>query len=455
MRIVVVGSGKIGYALASQLSAEGHDITVIDQDADKVRQVALELDVIGIRGNGVSYQDQTDAGVSDADLLIAVTSGDEMNIISCLIAKKLGAKHTIARIRDPEYSEQLAFLKEDLGLSMAVNPEKAAAREIVRIINFPASSSVRGLVKGRVELVECRIEQGSMLCGTKIFKVRDKFKLNILMCLLERKNDIFIPTAEDVFMSDDKVYVTGAPNDILAFMKAAGHKEHKIHTILIIGGGKIGYYLARQILDVGLHVKIIEKNMERCRELCELLPEALIINGDGTERKLLEEELADADILVALTDIDEENLIVSMYASKCGVQKVITKINRTEYLSLAEDIKIDSVISPKQITAYQIIQYVRAMQNTIGSQVSALVRVANERAEVLEFVAAENTWHQNEPLSTIPLKKGLVIAAIVRMDKLIVPYGNTHFEKGDSIIIVTMNHNFTDMNDIFEDGPRR
>ncbi|HWQ50373.1 MAG TPA: Trk system potassium transporter TrkA, partial [Terriglobales bacterium] len=407
------------------------------------------------RGNGVSYKDQTEAGVSDADLLIAVTSGDELNIISCLIAKKLGAKHTIARIRDPEYSEQLAFLRDDLGLSMAINPERAAAREIVRVINFPSANSVRGLVKGRVELVECRIEPDSMLCGTKLFKVRDKFKLNILLCLLERKCEIFIPTADDVFEAGDKVYVTGTPSDILAFMKAAGHEQHKVHTVLIIGGGKIGYYLARQLLTSGLNVKIIEKKKERCQELCELLPQALVINGDGTERSLLEEELAESDVLVALTDIDEENLIVSMYASKCGVKKVIAKINRTEYLPLAEDIGIDSIISPKQITAYQIIQYVRAMQNTIGSQVEALVRVANERAEVLEFVVAENARHQNEPLSTIPLKKNLVIAAIVRMDKLIVPSGNTHFEKGDSIIIVTMNHNFTDMNDIFEDGAQR
>ena len=451
MKIVIVGDGKVGYTLASQLSTENHDVTLIDNAPEKLRRSTEELDVIGVEGNGASYVAQTEAHVNEADLLIAVTSSDEVNIICCLLAKKLGAKHTIARIRNPEYSQQLEFLKEDLGLSMTINPEKAAAREIIRIINFPSAVSVKSLVKDRVELVECRVMAGSTVCGMKIADIHDKYKLDILLCILERKGKIFIPGAGDVFETDDKIHVTGSTGDIMTFMKLAGHKERKVRTVMIIGGGKISYYLAQYILDIGLKVKIIEKDKDRCRVLCDLLPEALIINGDGTEQSLLEEEnIANTDILIALTNIDEENIIVSMFASKKGVKKVIAKIDRTEYSNIIDDTKIDSVISPKLITAYQIVQYVRAMQNTIGSKVNALVRIANERAEVLEFIVAENTMHKNEPLKQIAFKKDIVLAAIVHKNKLIVPHGDSVFLKGDSVIVAAMNHQFTDMNDIFD-----
>lgn len=452
MKIVIVGDGKVGYTLASQLSTENHDITLIDNNAETLQHTIEELDVIGIKGNGANYLTQKEAGVQNADLLIAVTSGDEINIICCLLAKKLGAKHTIARIRNPEYSEQLAFLQSDLGLSMTINPEKASAREIVRIINFPPAVSVKSLVKDRVNLVESRIITGSELCGKRIMEIHEKYKLDILLCLLERKGEIFIPEANDVLLEGDKVHVTGNISDIVTFMKLAGHKDHKVRTVIIIGGGRIAYYLAQRILKMGLQVKIIEKEKKRCDELCELLPQAMIINGDGTQQSLLEEEgISGTDAMVALTGIDEENIIASLFASKRGVKKVIAKIDRTEYMNVIDDTNIDSVISPKMITAYQIIRYVRAKQNTIGSKVNSMVRIANERAEVLEFIVAENTMHQNEPLKQIALKKGIVVALIVHKNKLMVPHGNTVFAKGDSVIIVTMNHKFTDMNDIFSD----
>jgi trk system potassium uptake protein TrkA len=452
MKIVIVGDGKVGYTLASQLSTENHDVTLIDNSPETLERSVEELDVIGIQGNGASYVAQKEAGVDKADLLIAVTSGDEVNIICCMLAKKLGAKHTIARVRNPEYAEQLAFLKEDLGLSMTINPEKAAAREIMRMINFPSAVSVKSLVKDRVELVECKVMPESLICGEKVQKIHEKYKLNILLCIFERKGRIFIPNANDVFEADDKIHVTGKMSDIAAFMRLAGHEEHKVRRVMIVGGGKISYYLTQYILSMGLEVKIIEKDRERARELSELLPAALVINGDGTEQSLLQEEqIKNTDILIALTNIDEENIIVSMYASKQGVKKVIAKINRTEYMNVIEDTDIDSVISPKLITAYKIVQYVRAMQNTLGSRVNALVRIANERAEVLEFIVAENTMHQNEPLKNIVFKQNIVIAAIVHRNRLVVPHGDTTFEKGDSVIIVTMDHKFTDMNDIFND----
>ncbi|HCR44295.1 MAG TPA: Trk system potassium transporter TrkA [Ruminococcaceae bacterium] len=456
MKIVIAGDGKVGYTLASQLSTENHDVTLIDNAPETLRRTTESLDVIGVEGNGASYVAQREAGVNEADLLIAVTSSDEVNIICCLLAKTLGARHTIARIRNPEYAEQLEFLKESLGLSMTINPEKAAAREIVRIINFPSAISVKSLVRDRVELVECKIMQDSTLSGRKLADVHEKYKLNVLLCIIERRGKIFIPSAGDVFEADDKIHITGSMEDIVTFMRLAGHEEHKVRNVMIVGGGRISYYLAQRILKLGLKVKIIEKDEARCHELCDLLPEALIINGDGTEQNLLEEEqIENADIFIAMTGIDEENIIVSMFAVKSGVKKVIVKIDRMEYANILDDIDIDSFISPKLITAYQIIRYVRAMQNTIGSKVNALVRIANERAEVLEFIVAKNTLHQGEPLKAINFKENIVFAAIVHKNKLIVPHGDSVFLKGDSVIIVTMNHKFTDMNDIFADDKEK
>jgi len=452
MKIVIVGDGKVGFALASQLSAEGHDITVIDNDAETLRRSIESLDVIGIRGNGASYPVQIEAGVPNTDLLIAATSGDELNILCCMLAKKLGAKHTIARIRNPEYSDYLSFMKDELGLSMVINPERAAAREIMRIINFPSAISIWSLAKGRVEIVECRIMPGSLLIGQKIFDIKEKYRLDILICVLEQNGHVSIPKRDDIFMQDDKIHVTGSIADIVSFMKLAGHTEHKIRSVMIVGGGRISYYLAENILNMGLKVKVIEKSGERCAAFSELLPYALVINGDGTDQQLLEEEgITDVDAFVALTNMDEENLIVSMYASKKGTKKIVAKINRLEYMDVIKSMGIDSVISPKSITAYQIVRYVRAMQNTMGSKVDTLYKIANEQAEVLEFTVAENTKHQMVPLRNVTLKKNLIIAAVVRAGKRTVPCGDTTFQKGDTVIVVTMSQQFNDMNDIFSD----
>jgi trk system potassium uptake protein TrkA len=450
MKIIVVGDGKVGYTLVRQLSSEGHDVTVIDSNPENLRRTEA-FDVITVTGNGASFKVQQEAGVSGADLLIAVTSADEINIICCLLAKKLGAKNTIARVRNPEYSEQLAFLKDDLGLSMAINPEKTTAAEIFRNITFPSSNSVKDFARGLVELVECRIRPGSRLIGQKIFDIREKNRLDILVCILERAGKAVIPTSEDVFREDDKVYVTGAAQNVIAFLKLAGNTERKISSVMIIGGGRISYYLAERLMKSGLKVKIIENNTKRCAELTELLPGALIICGDGTDQELLqEEELSQSDAFIALTNIDEENLISSLFASKQGVSKVITKINRLEYTGVIEDFGIDCIISPKQLTAYQIAQYVRAMQNSMGSKVDALVKIAGEQVEVLEFTVAQNTRNQMKMIKDIRFKKNLVVAAIVHKGRVIVPGGTSVFQKGDTVLVMTMHRNFSDMNDIFE-----
>ncbi len=450
MKIIVVGDGKVGYTLVKQLSAEGNDVTVIDSNPENLRRTEA-FDVIAVTGNGASFKVQQEAGVSSADLLIAVTSADEINIICCLLAKKLGAKNTIARIRNPEYSEQLAFLKDDLGLSMAINPEKTTADEIVRSITFPSSISVKNFARGLVEMVECRIKPDSRLIGQKIFDIREKNKLDILVCILERAGTAVIPSGEDVFREDDKIYVTGSVFNIVSFLKLSGNTEKKISSVMIIGGGRICYYLAESLMKSGLNVKIIENNPKRCAELAELLPGVLIICGDGTDQELLqEEELSHTDAFIALTNIDEENLISSLYASKQGVRKVITKINRLEYTGVIENLGIDSIISTKLLTAYQIVQYVRAMRNTRGSKVDALVKIANEQVEVLEFTVAQNTKNQGKMIKDIKFKKNLVLASIVHRERIIVPSGNSVFQKGDKVIVITLNRNFNDMNDIFE-----
>ena len=451
MKIVIVGDGKVGYTLATELSQEGHDITVIDNNAEMLARIEA-LDVKGIKGNGASYWVQTEADVPHTDLLIAVTSSDELNIICCLLARKLGAKHTIARTRNPEYSEHLAFLKEELGLSMLINPEKAAASEITRVLSFPSTISAKYFAKGRVELVECRIRPASELIGRRVFDVRDKLGLDILVCVLERKGEPFIPDVDTVFMSEDKVHVTGSTSCIVSFLKRAGHTVEKFRSVMIIGGGRISVYLTENILKMGMRVKIIEVNKDRCAELCELLPKALIIQGDGTDQQLMnEEQVSETDAFVALTDIDEENVFASLHAVKQGAKKVIAKVNRLEYMGVIQDMGIDSLISPKMITAHQIVRYVRAMQNTMGSKVDTLVRIANENIEVLEFTVAPNTKHQGEPLKNIEFKENLMIAAVVNMGKMAVPYGNTKFFKGNTVIVITMHQQFNDMNDIFAD----
>jgi len=449
MRIVIVGDGKVGCTLAAQLTKEGHDLVMIDKNPQALKNSTDTLDVIGVQGNGASYAVQMEAQVNKADLLIAATSSDEVNMLSCLLAKKLGARHTIARIRNPEYAGQLVFLKDELGLSMAINPEQAAAAEISRILRFPSATKIDVFGKGRVELVEFRIGESNPLAGQQLSSLYARYKLKVLICAVQRAGQIHIPGGDFVLQQGDKVHVTASSREISTFFREIGLLKERIRSVLIVGGGKISYYLARQLSDMGMRVRIIERDAQRCIELDERLPKVEMIHGDGTDQELLQEEgIADTDAFIALTDNDEENIILSMYANGLGVKKVVTKINRITLPDILASVGLESVILPKFITADQIIRYVRAMQNSFGSSVETLHKIVNNQVEALEFIVRENASFLHRPLRELPLRENLLIACLIRQGRVIIPSGSDTIELGDNVIVITTNGQLNDISDI-------
>lgn len=450
MRIVIVGSGYVGYHLADLLVKEGHDIVVIDNHPETLNKLIEVLDIIGIYGNGSYYDVQMEADVPNTDLLIAVTPRDEVNMLCCLLAKKLGAGHTIARVRDPQYSKQLMLLEDELGLSMSINPESAAASEIARILKFPSALKIDTLAKGVVELVQFKLYASNPMVNKDLHAISNEYSHKILISAVERDNDVDIPTGSYVLQEGDKVHIIGKSRDITQFFKSINKFLPKVKYVLIVGGGNISYHLANQVIAMGMQVKIIENNKKRCLELCELLPQANIIQGDGTDQKLLiAERLTGADSFIALTDSDEINLIISIFAKSQHVPKVITKINRSSYIGVLQDLGIDCVISQQFITSNIIARYVRSMQNTVGNSVETLYKIINDKAEAIEFIAKSHTKHLGEPLHQLNLKNNLLIAALVRNGQVIIPDGNDMISLDDNVIVVTTNKQLNDLNDIF------
>lgn len=451
MKIVIVGDGKVGYTLTEQLAREGHDIVVIDSSQQALQNSMNALDVIGIRGNGAALEVQMEAGVNRADLLIAVTSSDELNLLCCIVAKKIGARHTIARVRNPEYTKQLVLMKEEFGMSMFINPEFLAALEISRILRFPSASKIDSFAKGRVDLVEIKINENSPLDGYPLHTLYEKYKVKVLVCAVQRGERVFIPDGNFVLRSGDRISITASPAEIESFFRSIGIVSHKVRSVMIVGGGRITYYLARQLLELGIKVKIIEIDRERCDKLCEMLPDADIIHGDGTsEELLLEEGIENTDAFVALTDMDEENIILSMYAASKSEGKIVAKINRISFLEIIENSGIESVISPKYLTANQIIRYVRALRNSLGSKVETLYRIVNNKAEALEFKVGERARVIGKTLTQLELKENLLIACIVRKGRIIIPRGSDQIEHDDSVIVVTTNSSLRDLDDILK-----
>ena len=453
MNIVIVGDGKVGYTLADQLCKEGYNITVIDKNAEALMHTQETLDVMGVLGNGASIAVQTEAGVPDCDVLIAATSADEMNMLCCLTAKNLGAKHTIARIRNPEYMSQLQTLKEQFGLSMTVNPELEAAREIARVVKFSPALKIDTFSKGQVELIEFKISKDSSIAGKKLMGLPATTNTKVLICAVDRDGEVFIPGGDFQLLQGDHIHITGTTGDITKFLHSIGEDQMPIRTIMIVGGGRICYYLSHMLLeDRGVAIKIIEKNRERCDELCELLPRVTVIHGDGSDIELLESEgMEQMDAFIALTGMDEENLIMSMVASYKGIPKIITKTGRFKYIPLISRMGIDTVVNPKSTTTSQIVQYVRAMSNAEGSNIKTLHKILNGNAEAVEFVATDKTRNLDIPLKNLRLKKNLLIAVIVREGRVIIPHGQDVIQKNDSVIVVTSEHRLTDLNDIYRD----
>lgn len=439
MNIIIVGDGKVGAALASQLSAEGHDVTIIDSNPLVLNHSAEQLDVMVVTGNGASMNTLREAGAEKADLLIAATSRDELNLLTCLTAKKLGAGHTIARIRNPEYSDQLVAMREELGLSLTVNPEQAAAHEAYQLLQFPSFLKRESFAKGRVEIVAIPVNEGARLSGIPLRKLYEIARVNVLVCAVEREGRIHIPGGSFVLRGGDTIYVTAALQDLAQLIKNLGLVDRKVRSLLMIGGSRIAFYLARRCLDSGMSVKIIERERSRCVELAEVLPEATIIEGDGSRQEVLDAEgIRSYDAVITLTGMDEENLILSMFASHLGVGKVITKINRIDYTDVFRRLGIGSVISPKGLCCANIVRYVRAMSTASGiDSVVALHSIVDGQVEALEFLAGPATRHCGEPLKGIPLKSGILIACITHKGHTILPKGDSRFYPGDTVIVVT------------------
>lgn len=454
MRIVIVGAGKVGVALASQLIREGHDIVVVDNDRKIIKQIGEVLDCLAIYGNGANVEVQGDADVENSDLLIAVTPMDELNLMCCITARKMGCENTIARLRNPEYAKQVEFLKKEFGLAMTVNPEWSTAREIFRLIQIPGFLQRDSFANGRAELVEFEVKPGSLLDDVKMTELHKRVKVRVLVCAIERGGDVFIPSGSFVLKAGDKIYVTAPAAELGTLVRSLGIRARKSRDIMIIGGSKIAQYLSAMLIKAGARVRVIEVNNEKSLELAEILPDVTIINADGTNQAALKAENIDQmDTVVTLTNMDEENLIVSMYANYIGVPQVITKINRTEYSEVFRDKGIDCVISPKQLCTEALVQYVRARQSTSGSSVITVHHLVDGKAEALEFRVTAETRHIGETLTGINLKPNLLIGCIIRSGKVIIPGGRDTIELGDTVIVVSAAERvIVELNDIFSDG---
>ncbi len=452
MRIIIVGCGKVGELLTSYIAKEGHDVVVVDTDQAIIEKAVNEYDVMGVVGNGASNSVQLEAGVDKANLVIAVTASDELNIMCCMAARRLGARHTIARVRNPEYAEQVAFMRKEYGLSMAVNPEYDAAQEIGRIIRFPAALKVDTFCKGRVDLVEVKIGEGHPLCGRRLSELVSVCGVNVLVCAVKRGDEVIIPSGDFTPMAGDIIHITASHADLVSFFKKLGISDKRIRSVMIIGGGKIAYFLAKRLENLGIDVKLIERDAERAEQLAELLPKTMIINGDGTDSDLLDEEgIAGMDATVALTGIDEENIIISLYAAKNKVDKVITKINRLNVMKLLSSIGLECMVSPKSITANSILHYLRGLEHSDNSIIQTLYKIVDDQVEAIEFVAAEGFDGLGMPIKAMKIKKNILLACIIRNNKIIYPHGDDTIEMGDTVIVVAKSEAAVhDLDDILE-----
>lgn len=447
MKIVIVGVGNVGRELVKQLSREGHDIIVVDTNTKLVEEMVNIFDVMGITGNGVSLSTMNETGINTCDLLIACTQYDEMNMLCCLVGKKLGAKETIARVKNREYSE--LFSSRELGISMLVNPDYESALEISRLLRFPSAIKIEPFAEGRVDIIEFKVTKDSILYNVALKDLSDVLKTKILVCAVERDGEVTIPNGNFTLIDGDKIYVTASKRAMHNFFRDLGQAQNA-KKVMIIGGSRIATYLSQELAKVDVNVKIIEKSESKCALLMENLEKATVINGDGTDRNLLVEEgLLDCDALIVLTDLDEQNIIISMHASTMGV-KVITKIDNVSYYPLLENSGIDSVVATKATTANEIIKCVRGMANSMDSAVNKLYRIVDGKAEVLEFKVTPSFKGLSIPFSIIKLKKNTLIAGIIRDGNLITPSGNDTLESDDLVLVVTLHDNFDDLNDILE-----
>lgn len=450
MKIVIVGCGKIGKSMIASLSAEDHDILIIDNNPKVLSEVADAFDVMGVCGNAVDCDTLTEAGIEDTDLLVALTDSDEMNMLTCYLARKLGAKHTVARIRNPEYNDQsLGFLRHHLNLSISLNPERLVAEEIANILQLPAAARIERFSRRNIEMIELILPKDSPLDGMSLIKVREKYKANYLICTVQRNNQVFIPDGRFVLEGGDRIGLVAEHSAISKLLSMLGLLRKQSKSVMILGGGKPSYYLAKKLVSMGVDVKIIEKNIQTCEFLASEIPEAVIIHGDGTNQELLlEEGISNMDAFVSLTGMDEQNIMLSIFASMQNVPKVISKINREELIPMAERLGVESIISPSHLSTNIAVRYARALENSKGSSVETLYKLMDGKAEALEFNIKSGSRTANIALKDIHLKSNVIIAGITRGRKIIIPSGNDMILEGDKVVIVSADQRLHDIDDI-------
>ena len=451
MEIIIVGGGKVGSSLAEQLAAENHDLTLIDTNPDVLNELSNTLDVRTVLGHGASHSVLIEAGIETADLLIAMTASDELNLLCCLVGRKAGRCKTIARVRNPIYGRELEVFKEELGLALIVNPELATATEIARILRFPSAIKIDTFAKGRVEILEFEVKKTSKLVNLRLSDLRAKFNCDVLICGIQRSGDVITPIGSTLLYEHDIVSMVAKPKEAAEFFKKADILTNPVKDTMIVGGGKIAYYLAAQLINMGIRVKIIEQKKERCEHLSEMLPEAMIIHADGTnETVLMSEGLKEAQSFVSLTNLDEENIMLSLYVKSQSEAKVITKINRQNFDVIIDKLELGSIVYPKFITSDRILQYVRAMQNSMGSNVETLYKIIGNKVEALEFRVSETSPVIGIPLSELNIRQNVLVTCINRKGKIIIPKGSDVICAGDTVIVTTTVAGLTELGKILK-----
>ena len=450
MNIIIMGCGKIGGDILANLVTEGHDVTAMDENAEVLSDLTNVYDVMTVCGSGLDYDTLTEAGVKDAELYLAMTQNDEVNIMSCFLARKMGAKHTVARISNPEYKGRgLAFIKQQANISMFINPDQVTAAEIFNTLKLPNGIRSEYFSKRYFEMIEMQVKEYSPLIGHKLFEIRNKIKAKFLVCVVRRGNEVFIPDGNFELKKGDMINLTASPSEVDKLLKACGYLEKGTRDVMILGGSGPSYYLGKMLSEVRSSVKIIEKDRQRCRELCEAIPQAVVINGDGAKQEILMEEgLASADAFVSLTGIDEENILMSIFAASQNVPKSLTKVDRNEFKTMAEKLGLENIVTPKELISNSMVRYARALENSMGSNVETLYKLMDGAAEALEFNVKQSFKKVQIPLKYLDLKPDILIGGIVRGRRTIIPGGDDVIMVGDRVVIIATNQRLYDLADI-------
>ncbi len=452
MNILIVGCGKIGSTILASLTAEGHDITAVELDRDILAEITNVYDVMGVCGNGADCDTLAEAGVADAEMFIAVTGSDELNMLACYLAGRMGARHTIARIRNPEYNDRsLTFMKQELGLSMAINPELLAARELFHTLKLPTAAKIETFSRGNFEMIELRLREDSPLLGVPLHELRSRYNAKFLICVVQRGDAVYIPDGNFVLQAGDRIGLTASPVEIQKLMRAIGLASKQARNVMILGGSRTAFYLAKRLLAAGTNVKIIDRDRALCEDLCHALPKAVVIHGDGSHQELLlEEDIGNMDAFVSLTGMDEQNVLLSFFAASQSVPKAISKINRPELAAMAERLGLECIISPRKLIADVLVRYARALHNSMGSTIETLYTLMDDRAEAVEFLVQDEPTLVDIPLKELSLKPNILIAGIIRNRRPIIPAGDDRILAGDKVVLLVAGQHLQELKDILK-----